>query len=165
MGVCTALPCTAWHDIRQKETPRANAARPGLVIACMSALPVACMTALPVACMTALPVADGPAATSFLAQTGGHFPPCAALPVQIRAVTQHSARICRMKCSAAERKRRVDAVLAELGLTGAANTPVGTLLIKGISSGQKRRLAIACEAVVEPMLLFLDEPTSGVFCQ
>jgi ABC-type multidrug transport system ATPase subunit len=71
------------------------------------------------------------------------------------------AAACRHKCSAKERSERVENILRELGLYPAANTPVGTNFIKGISGGQKRRLSIACEALVEPSLLFVDEPTSG----
>eukprot|EP00892_Ulva_mutabilis_P010291 jgi/Ulvmu1/7634/UM038_0061.1 len=61
-----------------------------------------------------------------------------------------------------ERAELVDAILHELGLASAASTPVGTLFIKGVSGGQKRRLSIACEVLVSPAILFLDEPTSGL---
>ena len=52
-------------------------------------------------------------------------------------------------------------VLRAVGLTVAASTPVGTVFIKGISGGQQRRLSLACEMLVNPSLIFLDEPTSG----
>ena len=68
---------------------------------------------------------------------------------------------CRLNCSAGEHHERVDAIMQQLGLTCAANIAVGTNFIKGISGGQKRRLSIACEVLVQPSLLFLDEPTSG----
>jgi ABC-type lipoprotein export system ATPase subunit len=49
--------------------------------------------------------------------------------------------------SIADKMSRVDSVLAEIGLTGAADAKVGGLKFKGISGGQKRRLSIAIELV------------------
>lgn len=63
-----------------------------------------------------------------------------------------------------ERAELVETILHELGLASAASTPVGTIFIKGVSGGQKRRLSIACEVLVSPSILFLDEPTSGILC-
>lgn len=34
--------------------------------------------------------------------------------------------------------------------------------IKGISVGEKKRLAFACELLTDPQILFCDEPTSGL---
>jgi ABC-2 type transport system ATP-binding protein len=53
--------------------------------------------------------------------------------------------------------RRVDEVLAEVGLTDRANDRAGTF-----SGGMKRRLNLAAAVVHSPKLLFLDEPTTGV---
>eukprot|EP00798_Chlamydomonas_sp_ICE-L_P023819 gene23819-9382_t len=57
---------------------------------------------------------------------------------------------------------RVEDTIQELGLMVAADTKIGNWLIKGISGGQKRRVAIGCELVTHPNLMFLDEPTSGL---
>jgi ABC-type multidrug transport system ATPase subunit len=43
-----------------------------------------------------------------------------------------------------------------------ADTKVGGHLKKGISGGERKRAAIGVELVVEPNLLFLDEPTNGL---
>ena len=56
-----------------------------------------------------------------------------------------------------ERRRRVEEVIAELGLTGSAHRRVRTL-----SGGQRRRVNIGVELLTRPRLLFLDEPTSGL---
>lgn len=37
----------------------------------------------------------------------------------------------------------------------------GGLRIRGISGGEKRRLALCCATVTSPHILFADEPTSG----
>lgn len=59
--------------------------------------------------------------------------------------------------TAAERRRRIDAVLSELSLSDHANTQV-----RRMSGGQQRRLAIAFELLTSPSLLILDEPTAGL---
>ena len=59
-------------------------------------------------------------------------------------------------------RQRADALLDELGLTICADVIVGTILLKGLSGGQKRRLSMAVELVAEPKTLLLDEPTSGL---
>src|SRR5438445_4606169 len=56
-----------------------------------------------------------------------------------------------------ERRRRMDELLARVGLTHAADRKVRTY-----SGGMKRRLDLALALVHAPRILFLDEPTTGL---
>ncbi|KAL5006434.1 hypothetical protein ScPMuIL_015240 [Solemya velum] len=73
--------------------------------------------------------------------------------------------LLRMDKSISKRARlqRVDDVIRELSLTKCENSIIGaSLREQGISSGEKRRLAFASEALTNPPLIFCDEPTSGL---
>jgi len=64
--------------------------------------------------------------------------------------------------SKAERKKRVEDLIASFGLQDQADTIVGTPIKKGLSGGQKKRLSVASRLVTDPSIIFLDEPTSGL---
>lgn len=63
------------------------------------------------------------------------------------------------------RTELVDDLIAQMRLEKAADTIVGDSKIRGISGGERRRLAIACELISSPSVIFLDEPTSGKLLQ
>lgn len=56
-----------------------------------------------------------------------------------------------------QRDARIDEVLAELGLSHRASSPIHTL-----SGGERKRTSVALELLTRPSLLFLDEPASGL---
>uniref|UniRef100_A0A8C9TV44 ABC-type xenobiotic transporter n=1 Tax=Scleropages formosus TaxID=113540 RepID=A0A8C9TV44_SCLFO len=45
---------------------------------------------------------------------------------------------------------------------GCSSVQVGTQMIRGISGGERKRTAIGMELIMEPSVLFLDEPTTGL---
>ncbi|KAI8905043.1 P-loop containing nucleoside triphosphate hydrolase protein [Gorgonomyces haynaldii] len=61
-----------------------------------------------------------------------------------------------------EKLDRVERVIASLGLNGCRNTPIGDANVRGVSGGERKRVAIGVELVTNPQILFLDEPTSGL---
>jgi ABC-type multidrug transport system ATPase subunit len=66
------------------------------------------------------------------------------------------------------RKRKqdaADAIVDALGLQRARDVPVGGAFAffgRGVSGGERKRVAVAVEMLTEPSVLILDEPTSGL---
>ncbi|XP_017575992.1 broad substrate specificity ATP-binding cassette transporter ABCG2d [Pygocentrus nattereri] len=61
-----------------------------------------------------------------------------------------------------EKEARVNHLIAELGLSKVADARVGTQLIRGVSGGERKRINIGMELIIDPSVLFLDEPTTGL---
>ena len=62
-----------------------------------------------------------------------------------------------------ERKTRVDAILAALGMSKVADTRVGVPGLKrGLSGGERKRATIAQSLIASPRILYVDDPTAGL---
>ena len=65
--------------------------------------------------------------------------------------------------SEAERQGRVDNVVSRMGLRACLDSPMGDgLKSGGVSGGERKRVAIACELLSDPSVIFADEPTTGL---
>ncbi|KAI0565719.1 ABC transporter-like protein [Gracilaria domingensis] len=60
------------------------------------------------------------------------------------------------------KQARVEKIIQELGLSKCRDTFIGNELTRGVSGGERRRVAIGVELVTDPSLIFLDEPTTGL---
>merc|ERR1711990_276581 len=67
-----------------------------------------------------------------------------------------------LECSEKQIKENVDELLKTLRLDHVRHVYIGNKMLKGISGGEKRRVAVAMELITRPAVLFLDEPTSGL---
>jgi len=74
----------------------------------------------------------------------------------------YNAKLCFRGLSEEDVNKRVDKVLIDLGLFEIRHLKVGDPLNKYISGGQRKRLNIALELIREPIVMFVDEPTSGL---
>ncbi|KAJ6807283.1 putative ABC transporter G family member 25 [Iris pallida] len=62
----------------------------------------------------------------------------------------------------AEKAAAAEAVIGELDLGRCADTAVGNGFVRGVSGGERKRVAVGMEMLINPSLLVLDEPTSGL---
>ncbi len=74
----------------------------------------------------------------------------------------YAAKLCFSNYSEARITSLVNKTLTNLGLFEIRNLKVGNPLDKIISGGQRKRLNIGLELLREPMVLYVDEPTSGL---
>ncbi len=61
-----------------------------------------------------------------------------------------------------EIERKVDQMLTDLNLRRCENTRVGSVLVRGVSGGERKRTSIGVELISDPKIIFLDEPTTGL---
>ena len=74
----------------------------------------------------------------------------------------YNAKLVFKDISEEEANTKVLNVIENLGLSHAKDLKVGNPLQKTISGGQRKRLNIGLELIREPLILFVDEPTSGL---
>ena len=74
----------------------------------------------------------------------------------------YNARLCFSNFSKKKIIEKVIKILIDLELDDIKHLKVGNPLKKIISGGQRKRLNIALELIREPLILFADEPTSGL---
>ena len=82
----------------------------------------------------------------------------------VRETLDFHARLAQPNCDKSGRDKLLASILEEMGLVSCQDTLIGnaTLGIKGISSGQNKRLALAMALISNPAIILLDEPTSKV---
>ena len=64
--------------------------------------------------------------------------------------------------SAEEKHSRVTETISKLDLASCEGTVIGSVLKRGISGGQCKRVNIALSLIMRPSVIYLDEPTSGL---
>jgi ABC-type multidrug transport system ATPase subunit len=84
------------------------------------------------------------------------------LPTMTCRETLEFAANLKVKGDKDYRQKVVNDMLEHLSLTKAADTVIGSQFVKGISGGERKRVAIGLELISDPSILFLDEPTSGL---
>nr|CAH8856960.1 unnamed protein product [Trichobilharzia regenti] len=81
----------------------------------------------------------------------------------IRENITFSASLRSPRCTTSrQREAKVSSVIEELGLSSVADRILGNQLTRGISAGERKRTCIGIELVNDPLVLYLDEPTTGL---
>jgi ABC-type multidrug transport system ATPase subunit len=81
--------------------------------------------------------------------------------------TLRNALLMKRQCTEEESAVEIDNLLKKFGLSSVADNLIGTIFVRGLSGGEKKRVEIcseliSCVTAVEPAVLLLDEPTSGL---
>ena len=96
--------------------------------------------------------------TSFVAQDDVLYPHLTVL----EALTYAALLRLPKKLTEQEKIEQAEMVIVELGLTRYRNNIIGGPLLRGVSGGERKRVSIGQEMLVNPSLLLLDEPTSSL---
>ena len=78
----------------------------------------------------------------------------------VRENLQFAANMRLRNCSKEEKLERVNEIIQDLGLDKCQHTKVGTVMIQGVSGGEKKRCNIGIELVTKPQVLFLGKAGS-----
>ncbi|KAJ1561017.1 hypothetical protein HK405_005184, partial [Cladochytrium tenue] len=83
--------------------------------------------------------------------------------LSVRDTLRYAARLrLPRSMSLRDKYAMVEQVILELGLKECADTIVGDEWRKGISGGEKRRVSVGVQLLVNPAVIFMDEPTTGL---
>jgi ABC-type multidrug transport system ATPase subunit len=71
---------------------------------------------------------------------------------------------CRLRTTLDENNitKKISQIVDRLGLQNCQQTRIGSVRMKGLSGGERKRTSIGYELITDPRLMLLDEPTSGL---
>lgn len=67
-----------------------------------------------------------------------------------------------LKLDKEEKEAKVEALMHQLGIYKVKDTILGNEMMRGVSGGEMKRVAIGAALITDPSILILDEPTSGL---
>ncbi|CAI0374925.1 unnamed protein product [Linum tenue] len=80
----------------------------------------------------------------------------------VKETLYFGARLRLPELAKTELHELVDETMAKMGLEECADSTIGNWHLRGISSGERRRLSIAVAILAQPQVLCLDEATTGL---